>query len=296
MMTKAFDEQILEAAVEAAVNNWAVLILKGKVPAIRGGRGVLDATTDVAQIRALLRRYRGANIGVRIPGSMFVLDVDPRHGGDRSIAELEDTYGEPMPETMQQFSGRGDGGCHYFYRRPPGRLSSKRLGPGLDIKTSSGYVVWAPSLHPATGLPYTRINRPIVAPPAWLAGLLLPEPKPVPRLRPAPRIGVFTGPSIADQYSDSASWTDILEPHGWGCDDSDPDSDGAVWLHPNATSACSATVKHGCLFVYSPNTPFDITEQDHPRGYTKFRAYAVLNHRGDLAAATRALKEVHPDG
>jgi hypothetical protein len=31
-----------------------------------------------------------------------------------------------------------------------------------------------------------------------------------------------------------------------------------------------------------------VTEPGKPRGYTKFRAYAVLNHQGDLSAAARA--------
>jgi hypothetical protein len=78
-------------------------------------------------------------------------------------------------------------------------------------------------------------------------------------------------------------------PHGWSCLDADPGSDGARWAHPTATAKWSATVKHGCLFVYSTNTPFDITEPGYPKGYTKFRAYAVLDHGGDLSAAARAL-------
>ena len=51
---------------------------------------------------------------------------------------------------------------------------------------------------------------------------------------------------------------------------------------PTHTSACSATIKNGCLFVYTPNTPFDVTEPGDPHGYTKFRAYAVLEPRRRL--------------
>ena len=78
--------------------------------------------------------------------------------------------------------------------------------------------------------------------------------------------------------------------HGWACLDPDPDADGARWLHPAATSKCSATIKNGCLFVYSTSTVFEFTESGDPHGYTKFRAYAVLNFGGDLKAAARALK------
>ena len=48
-----------------------------------------------------------------------------------------------------------------------------------------------------------------------------------------------------------------------------PTRDGAHWLHPTATSACSATIRNGCLFVCSPNTPFDITEGRKSQGLHK---------------------------
>jgi hypothetical protein len=53
---------------------------------------------------------------------------------------------------------------------------------------------------------------------------------------------------------------------------------------------CSATVRNGCLFVWSTSTVFDASEPGNPKGYTKFRAYAQLNHNGDMKAAARYLK------
>jgi hypothetical protein len=221
------DDELAAYAIEYALAHWPIFPLAGKVPAIAGGRGVLDATTDIDTITAWWSgRYRGANIGGRVPDPMFVLDVDPRHGGLESIAALEQQH-DHLPETLMTISGRGDGGRHYFYCRPPGRLSAKRLGPGVDLKTSSGYVVLPPSIHPATGQPYMQIERPVAAPPEWLIELLLPEriaPKTAPR-RPFPTFGC--GPSIADRFTASTSWTDILTPHGWRCLDADPDDDGA---------------------------------------------------------------------
>ena len=70
---------------------WAVLPLRGKVPAIPKGRGYLDATTDPATISRWWREYPDANVGVSCIGSnLVVLDVDPRHGGDRTLAEFEE--------------------------------------------------------------------------------------------------------------------------------------------------------------------------------------------------------------
>ena len=294
-------------AIEYAIHNWAVFPLRGKIPAIpnphpkgsperqtckgecgQHGHGVLDATSDIGQVAQWWVRYRGANIGARVPETMFVLDIDPRSGGLQSLATLEARFGK-LPETLMTISGRGDGGVHLFYRRPPGALSAKRLGAGIDIKTSTGYTVVAPSLHPDSSKPYVRVDHPVVDPPAWLSELLIPEPAPIraPQNRSQP---TFNGPTIADDYSANTRWGDILTPHGWTCLDADPDADGARWLHPTATSKCSATIKNGCLFVYSPNTVFDITEPSYPKGYTKFRAYARLNHAGDMSAATQYLK------
>lgn len=295
-------------AIEYGVNNWLILPLIGKLPAIpnphrRGsherrdchgecglhGHGVHDATTDVAVIASWWGgRYAGCNIGGRVPDSMFVLDVDPRNGGLEAVAELQAQHGV-LPETLMTVSGRGDGGCHRFYRRPPGRLSQKRLGPGIDLKSSAGYVVLPPSIHPETGRAYVRVDAPVAAPPAWLIDLVKPELPRIPsrRIQPTPRRS--RGRSIADRFTASTTWFDVLVPHGWTCLDADPDADGARWLHPAHTSACSATIRNGCLFVYTPNTAFDVTEPGYPRGYTKFRAYALLNHHSDLSAAARAL-------
>lgn len=293
-------------AVERVLNNWEIFPGRGKVPAIPSphpkgswershckgecglpGHGVYDATKDLAQILEWWgTRYVGANILGRVPEPMFVLDVDPQNGGDVTITELKRIHGH-LPKTLATLSGRGTGGSHRFYRRPVGKLSSRRLGPGLDIKDHAGYVVLPPSVHPDTGKPYIALEHPVVDPPEWLVELI--TPLPTPERKPIKVDRSYTGPSVADEFCGNTSWDDILTPHGWTCPGRDYDGDGAVWLHPKATSACSATVRHGCLFVYSPNTPFEITEAGDANGYTRFRAYAVLEHDGDMSAAARAL-------
>jgi len=170
--TPSTDDLIASVAIEYAIHHWRVFPLRGKNPAIpyphpkgspdygkcKGecglqGHGVLDATDDITTITAWWSgRYAGCNIGGRIPESMIVLDIDPRNGGDESLAAHEKINGK-MPDTLTTISGRGDSGVHLFFRRPPGKLSSRRLGPGIDIKTSTGYVVLPPSIHPDTGPP-----------------------------------------------------------------------------------------------------------------------------------------------
>ena len=280
-------------AVAYALMGWPVFPLRGKTP-FKGTRGHLDATTDPAvAAHWWCGRYRGANIGGRVPESMIMIDIDPYHGGADTLAALQEQYGQ-LPLTLTDFSGRYDGGRHYWFRRPPGKLSGKRLGAGIDLKTSTGYAVLPPSIHPDTGNPYFRFiypgQEPVAAPPGWLCDLLRPLPPPPAVTRPKP-LGPFQGPSIADEFSATTSWFDILAMHGWACLDANPDADGARWLHPTATSSCSATIRYGCLFVWSTNTDFEVTEESNPHGYTKFKAYAVLNHGGDMSAAARALRK-----
>ena len=297
-------------ALEYAANGWAVLPLAGKTPAFPNphpqgssdrysckgecglaGHGVLDATTDLDRVSEWWA-LRDWNIGLRVPESMVVLDFDPRNGG--FVAAFEEKLGEPLTPTLVTMSGRGDGGGHWFYRRPLGVLSASRLGAGIDLKTSRGYVVGAPSIHPDTGWPYVRIERLVAPIQDQLAALLRPIPRPVPTTQGLTGVRrVWTkcfGASIADTYSNSVSWADILVPHGWTCLSADPDADGARWLHPTATSPCSASVRHGKLFVFSTSTAFEVTESGRPKGCTRFRAYAVLNHGGNTSAAARALK------
>lgn len=306
-------------ALELAYRGWLVFPLRGKQPYGRCNRcvdftdpqqpkalhatgecphdstertchGVLDASKDFHTVSGWWSgRYRGANIGIRVPAGMFVLDIDPRHGGDTALAEHEKMHG-PLPKTLTAWSGRGDGGRHLYFQHPGEKLTSTRIGDGLDLKTSAGYCVAPPSVHPDTHQPYRWDPHHVAKPPRWLQALLRPIPKVnTPAARQTGPQGDYSGPSIADAYTANTSWHDILT--GWTCVGGDGDSDGSMWRHPTATSPVSATIRYGCLFAYSPNTGLDTTEADTPRGYTRFRAYAALHHAGDLSAAARTLRQ-----
>ena len=84
------------------------------------------------------------------------MDIDPRHGGDRTIAELEAKHG-PLPPTVT--AETGGGGYHLYYAMPEGevRNSTGLVGPGIDIRAEGGYITARPSIHPATGKPYRYV-------------------------------------------------------------------------------------------------------------------------------------------
>jgi len=79
----------------------------------------------------------------------LVVDIDPRNGGDESWESLV-LKGGPVPATAEQITGGG--GRHIVYR-DPGVPVPKELAPGIDIKSTGGYIIVAPSRHP-TGACY----------------------------------------------------------------------------------------------------------------------------------------------
>jgi hypothetical protein len=286
-------------AIEYALHGWEVFPLRGKVPAIRGGRGFLDATTDIDQIAAWWSGpYAGANIGIRPPEAVVVLDVD-EHGevsGTATMKALTDRYGR-LPETMTVKTGGG--GWHLYFRHPGGKISADRM-PGVDLKDHNGYVAAPPSRHPSGNL-YQRVGRQdvIADMPGWLVKVQRPArptaaatTAPARTGRGAPDLSAWSpSTSIADKFTNGTTWAQILEPHGWRLvGGGDGDSDGSRWRHPTATSAWSATVRHGCLFNYSPNSGLPIVGDGGTNGLTRFRAHAHLDHGGDLSAAATALK------
>lgn len=312
MSAELLPQTLLEHALHYASRGLELFPLKpNKAPHITGGMNA--ATTDPEQLRAWWAQWADALIGCRVPINRVIFDVDPRHGGDRTLKALTDMYG-PLPAGRVHASGRGDGGAHYWFELPPGvTLSIRGLDEwarqngtghailkddgtptgkwtcGIDLLTHTHrYTILPPSPHATTGLPYSWQSTLAAAPlPGWLTGLLV-EPEPATE---RPRLTIVGDESPAEYYTRITNWNDILTPHGWKCVQGDGDSDGSKWRHPNATAEYSASIKNGCLFVHTPNTEFDDTRPGDPHGYTRFRAYAVLEHHGDLSAAARAINE-----
>lgn len=143
----------------------------GKHP--RTPRGVHDATTDPATIRRWWTLRPDANVGIACGDGLIVLDVDPRHGGGHSLAQLEAEHGEIR--TLTARTG-GDG----LHLNLAGKLPARSAFlPGLDLKAAGGFVVAPPSLH-ASGRRYQWVApddlptepQPV---PAWLAEIVAPK-------------------------------------------------------------------------------------------------------------------------
>lgn len=105
------------------------------------------ASADPAAIDAWWRRWPTANVGVALGNGHAVLDIDPRHGGDDALAELEHQYGA-LPATPVVLTGGQ--GVHFHFEAPPG-TPTVTIMPGLELKAVGAQVVLPPS-RSAAGL------------------------------------------------------------------------------------------------------------------------------------------------
>jgi hypothetical protein len=169
----------LEHALCYVLFGWRVfpLLPKSKKPATKDwpSQATVDRTT-------LTNWFNSGQHNIAVAcgcgSGIFVLDVDPRHGGDAAFEKLIEDYGS-LPDTAMQLTGGG--GTQYFFKYPQGEIrnSAGRLGPGLDIRGEGGYVVLPPSIHPDTGAAYEweassdpLEGCPVAEPPRWLIRLL----------------------------------------------------------------------------------------------------------------------------
>ena len=216
------------------------------------------------------------------------------------------------------------GGRHVYYRCETiaGNivLALKPCGkkPLIETRGQGGMAV-APggplSVHP-TGKPYKLIQGELSRVP-WITpkqrGMMFktatgfnqfvcePKPKPaslsqcltLPAMSEHRRMlqdlyGITIEPSQrpGDRFNAVAQWPDILEPHGWSIESVRGET--IYWQKPHSTgSEHHATTNHkgsGLLYIFS--TSVSVFEPN--RGYSKFSAYALLNHQGDFKRASKA--------
>lgn len=133
------------AALEYAERGFCVLPLAPRAKRPLTAHGKDEASADRATVERWVRRWPNANVGIACrPSGVIALDVDPRHGGDDALFDLEARFGA-LPDTWRSITGGG--GLHVFFRNPRVELRGE-IAPGVEIK-DAGYIVAPPSVHPS---------------------------------------------------------------------------------------------------------------------------------------------------
>lgn len=178
----------------------------------RRGHGVLDASSDPATITAWFEEWPDANLGLATGEGLTVIDVDPRHDGYASLAALEAAH---SPDLVTLEVVTQSGGSHLYFAFTGENLSNSagRLGDGLDVRNSGGYVVAPPSVGLEGAYRWVRpqdvgLPAPTIKPlPEWVAELLAERNEPPTATNVAPgRLSVLArrdGPR-SDRYWQAA--------------------------------------------------------------------------------------------
>jgi hypothetical protein len=287
------DNKTVVAARAYVARGLAVFPLDGKRPLTE--HGVKDATRDLDLIDTWFKLAR--NIGIAIPEGVVIVDVDPRNGGYDSWLDWVESYGGDYWTTVP-CAATGGGGNHYWFRLPDGVTKLKKNpAPGIDLLTVGRYVVAPPSITDE------KYKWEIALPqdlgtldelPGFVAALARVEDRDERSERSAEwavgvdRVAGLPGPDPLDAAARSmTNWAQLLTRHGWR----QVDYAGTKWRHPQTQNDVSATIKHDCLFVYSPNTPFPVTDVGDPHGITLFSALVTLDYDGDMQRCLDAMRE-----
>lgn len=151
--------------------------------------GCKSPISNATKVRSIWSQFPYANLGlcVGLDSGFFVIDVDPRSGGDESFSRLCLEVGEALPSNLVVLTGSygASRGRHIYLALPGGvDLRYELEGfPGIQVK-SRGYVVSPPSMH-LSGVAYEPVDAaefhqflPLLPADAWIT-LLAREAEPV---------------------------------------------------------------------------------------------------------------------
>lgn len=142
----------LQAALSYAKAGWSIIpMAPGSKQPLLAWREFQERQASREEICAWFKRWPDANIAV-VTGAisgLVVIDIDPRHGGEASLQNLEGEIGQ-IPSTIE--ARTGGGGRHLYFAHPGQTLRNRTaLRPGIDLRGDGGVIILPPSLHPSGG-------------------------------------------------------------------------------------------------------------------------------------------------
>jgi len=234
----------------------------------------------------------GVSIGVicgKVSGNLECLDFDQ--------PDLYKPFMETLTSINQELAARlvkrqtPSGGYHLIYRSEAPISGSQKLavtedGKGTLIETrgNGSYFLTAPSPG------YKVIERSLLDVPTLSANevdLLHTIAKSFtekvePIRTPRDQQVSFDGTRPGDDFNQRCDFRQLLESNGWTTTERTGPG-GEHWTRPGKTHGTSATLKDGCLYVFSSNAVLPPGPND------SFSVYTHLNHGGDYTAAARDL-------
>ena len=154
MLTGYIDKGIQLIKLHNINSKGACTCHKGVECTASGKHPVKNGWQNIREPVDIFVKHSKANVGIATGkcSGVFVLDVDPRHDGDKTLEKLIAENGA-LPTTPMVITGSG--GSHYYFDIPIGEdiRCCNDLLPGIDIKGETGLVVAPPSVH-ASGNTY----------------------------------------------------------------------------------------------------------------------------------------------
>lgn len=248
-------------------------------------------------------------IGGSVSGNLEILDFDDTTTASAWLAEMQASAPDLLARLPKVQTPTG--GLHVYYRCEIPVAGNQKLAQRLnatgrpevliETRGEGGYViaVGSPaSCHPS-GKEYQFVDGDLQSVPVlsgddrsfllsmcksfneYFSEKVIPLPSPS-----------NDGSRPGDHFNAAASWDDILLPHGWTKEGGR--AEATFWKRPGKTDpGMSATTNHGgtdLLYCFSSNShPFEAD-----RGYSKFSAYALLNHGGNFKDAARSVSDPSP--
>lgn len=160
-----------------------IIVFKAKTPLVSAG--FKGATMNAPLVGRMWDRNPSAMVGIPTGEQLgaWVLDIDVHKDDDgqvangyETLAALEAKHGELPPTATAKTAG---GGEHRYFKYAAGVRNRGKLGDGLDVRGSGGYVI-APGSVTDDGKEYTWIDYdgegvpPLADAPSWLLDLVLP--------------------------------------------------------------------------------------------------------------------------
>lgn len=272
-----------------------------KAPAHAGWNLDANLIRTHAQAEAHWRRHPADGFGVCLEPSELV-SIDPDYpDGAREILAAEGVDLDALIETTPTVVGRAP---RLQFKAPPVKLSRKAIvwppktegGEAvtvLEFRAGRLQDVAPPSIHPRTQAPYYWRTPPTKGFPELPATLLAPwldfeafklrarnlcpwaPPEEAPPPRPAPR--PITGPSVIRAFNEHNDIRALLELHGY------VPAGRRRWKSPFGKNMAGVVqMDDGRIYVHHVSDPLG-----DGKGHDAFDVFAVLEHRGDVRAATR---------